>query len=92
MQCISLHEISGFCIFFKGEQTLAAEMFESRYEVSAFVYRMAAMARASKLELPELGYESMSHFIIDIDDLADTLRNISFCCGMSLTWLYTHFK
>lgn len=57
-------------------------MFEPCYEVSVFVYRMAAMARASKLELPELGYESMSHFIIDIDDLADTLRNISFCCSM----------
>lgn len=57
-------------------------MFEPCYGVSVFVYRMAAMARASKLELPELGYESMSHFIIDIDDLADTLRNISFCCSM----------
>uniref|UniRef100_A0A3Q0QZP2 RING-type E3 ubiquitin transferase n=1 Tax=Amphilophus citrinellus TaxID=61819 RepID=A0A3Q0QZP2_AMPCI len=34
---------------------------------------------ASKLELPELGYESMSHFVIDIDDLADMLGNIDFC-------------
>ncbi|XP_039874539.1 tripartite motif-containing protein 54 [Simochromis diagramma] len=49
----------------------------------AILEKMAAMARASKLELPELGYESMSHFIIDIDDLADTLRNISFCCGVA---------
>lgn len=70
-----------FVFFFKGEQTFAAEMFEPCYEVSAFVYRMAAMARASKLELPELGYESMSHFLIDIDDLAVKLRNINFCCG-----------
>ncbi|XP_030577706.1 tripartite motif-containing protein 54 [Archocentrus centrarchus] len=40
--------------------------------------KMAAMARASKLELPELGYESMSHFVIDIEDLADMLGNIDF--------------
>lgn len=35
------------------------------------------------MELPELGYESMSHFVIDIDDLADTLRNINFCCSVA---------
>lgn len=43
--------------------------------------RMAVMARASNMVRPELGYQSMSHFIIDTDDLADMLRNIDFCSG-----------
>ncbi|XP_039981843.1 tripartite motif-containing protein 54 [Xiphias gladius] len=44
--------------------------------------KMAAMARASDLERPELGYESMSHFGVDTDDLADMLRNIDFCSAV----------
>ncbi|XP_028252399.1 tripartite motif-containing protein 54 [Parambassis ranga] len=41
--------------------------------------KMVAMARASNMERPELGYENMSHFVIDADDLADLLRSIDFC-------------
>ncbi|XP_054872085.1 tripartite motif-containing protein 54 isoform X5 [Amphiprion ocellaris] len=47
--------------------------------------KMAATARASNIERPELGYESMSHFMVDTDDLADMLRNIDFCSSMSNT-------
>uniref|UniRef100_A0A4W6DES4 Tripartite motif containing 54 n=1 Tax=Lates calcarifer TaxID=8187 RepID=A0A4W6DES4_LATCA len=43
---------------------------------------MAATARASNVKRPELGYENMSHFVIDTDDLADMLRNIDFCPGV----------
>uniref|UniRef100_A0A3Q1GNI4 Tripartite motif-containing protein 54 n=1 Tax=Acanthochromis polyacanthus TaxID=80966 RepID=A0A3Q1GNI4_9TELE len=39
-------------------------------------------SRASNIERPELGYESMSHFIVDTDDLADMLRNIDFCSSV----------
>lgn len=45
------------------------------------VCRMAAAARASNTERPELGYESMSHFVIDTDVLAVMLTNIDFCSG-----------
>lgn len=41
--------------------------------------KMAATARASNIERPELGFESMSHFTIDIDNLAVMLMNIDFC-------------
>ncbi|XP_071323495.1 tripartite motif-containing protein 54 [Trachinotus anak] len=44
--------------------------------------KMALAARASDVERPELGYESMSHFAIDTDDLADVLRSIDFCSGV----------
>ncbi|XP_026174415.1 tripartite motif-containing protein 54 [Mastacembelus armatus] len=43
---------------------------------------MAVTARASNIERPELGYESMAHFIIDTDEVADLLRNIDFCPGV----------
>uniref|UniRef100_A0A3B4TF05 Tripartite motif-containing protein 54 n=1 Tax=Seriola dumerili TaxID=41447 RepID=A0A3B4TF05_SERDU len=36
---------------------------------------------ASDMERPELSYQSMSHFVIDTDDLADMLRNMDFCSG-----------
>lgn len=49
--------------------------------VVVVVDRMAVMARASNMVRPELSYQSMSHFIIDTDDLADMLRNIDFCSG-----------
>uniref|UniRef100_A0A671U8E0 Tripartite motif-containing protein 54 n=1 Tax=Sparus aurata TaxID=8175 RepID=A0A671U8E0_SPAAU len=42
---------------------------------------MAAAARASNMERPELGYESMSHFVIDTDDAAVMLMNIDFWGG-----------
>lgn len=42
---------------------------------------MAAAARDSNTERPELGYESMSHFVVDTDDLAVMLTNIDFCSG-----------
>ncbi|TKS75392.1 Tripartite motif-containing protein 54 [Collichthys lucidus] len=44
--------------------------------------KMAATARPSNMELPELGYERMSHFVIDTDDLAVMLMNIDFCPGV----------
>ncbi|KAG7219088.1 hypothetical protein INR49_004146 [Caranx melampygus] len=44
--------------------------------------KMAVMARTSNMVRPELGYQSMSHFVIDTDDLADMLRNIDFCSGV----------
>ncbi|KAG7234668.1 hypothetical protein INR49_004131 [Caranx melampygus] len=43
--------------------------------------KMAVMATTSNMVRPELGYQSMSHFVIDTDDLADMLRNIDFCSG-----------
>ncbi|XP_068564630.1 tripartite motif-containing protein 54 isoform X2 [Cebidichthys violaceus] len=43
--------------------------------------KMAVTARASNMERPELGFEDMSHFVIDTDDLADMLRNIDFSSG-----------
>uniref|UniRef100_A0A8C3G6A9 RING-type E3 ubiquitin transferase n=1 Tax=Cyclopterus lumpus TaxID=8103 RepID=A0A8C3G6A9_CYCLU len=43
---------------------------------------IAATARDSNMERPELGYENMSHFVIDTDDLADVLRNIDFSPGV----------
>ncbi|XP_029352482.1 tripartite motif-containing protein 54 [Echeneis naucrates] len=42
---------------------------------------MAATGRVSNVERPELGYESMSHFVIDTDELTDMLRNIDFHSG-----------
>ncbi|XP_078145860.1 tripartite motif-containing protein 54 [Centroberyx gerrardi] len=44
--------------------------------------KITATAKASKMERPELGYESMSHFIINTDDVADMLRNMDFCSGL----------
>uniref|UniRef100_UPI0037E7A494 tripartite motif-containing protein 54 isoform X1 n=2 Tax=Semicossyphus pulcher TaxID=241346 RepID=UPI0037E7A494 len=44
--------------------------------------KMTATARASNVERPELGFESMSHFTIDTDDLAFMLMNIDFKCGV----------
>ncbi|TMS11939.1 Tripartite motif-containing protein 54 [Larimichthys crocea] len=44
--------------------------------------KMAATARPSNMELPELGYERMSHFVIDTDHLAVMLMNIDFCPGV----------
>lgn len=45
---------------------------------------MAVTAGASNMKRPEIGYENMSHFVVDTDDLADTLRNIQFCSGMQV--------
>ncbi|XP_070781753.1 tripartite motif-containing protein 54 [Enoplosus armatus] len=44
--------------------------------------KMAATARASNKERLELGYESMSHLVIDTDGLAAKLMNIDFCSGV----------
>ncbi|KAK9531226.1 hypothetical protein VZT92_010666 [Zoarces viviparus] len=44
--------------------------------------KMAVTAGASTIERPELGYEDMSHFVIDTDKLADMLRNIDFSSGV----------
>ncbi|XP_076011067.1 tripartite motif-containing protein 54 [Genypterus blacodes] len=44
--------------------------------------RMAVTATASNTTRPELGYESLRHFVIDTDDLADMLRNMDFGSGI----------
>ncbi|XP_056150174.1 tripartite motif-containing protein 54 [Lampris incognitus] len=46
--------------------------------------KITATAKASKMEHPELGYESMSHFTIHTDDVTTMLRNIDFCLGDDL--------
>uniref|UniRef100_A0A672S9M1 Tripartite motif-containing protein 54 n=1 Tax=Sinocyclocheilus grahami TaxID=75366 RepID=A0A672S9M1_SINGR len=38
-------------------------------------------AKASNIEQTEAGYESMAHFIINTEDVADTLRGINFQTG-----------
>nr|XP_019960581.1 PREDICTED: tripartite motif-containing protein 54 [Paralichthys olivaceus] len=44
--------------------------------------KMTEAARASNVERPELGCESMSHFFIDTDDLMDMLQRMDFCSGV----------
>ncbi|CAB1458094.1 unnamed protein product [Pleuronectes platessa] len=44
--------------------------------------KMAVTARASNVERPELGFESMSHFSIDTDHLTEMLHNMDFCSGV----------
>nr|XP_046228806.1 tripartite motif-containing protein 54 [Scatophagus argus] len=44
--------------------------------------KMAAAARASNLQRPELGYENMSHLVIDVDGLAAMLMNVDFSSGV----------
>lgn len=60
---------------------------KSYFETCVCFDRMAATARASDIERLELGYESMSHFAIDTDDIAVTLMNIDFCPGMHVVQL-----
>ena len=38
-------------------------------------------ARASDMERPELGYESLSHLVICTDNMAAALTTIDFCSG-----------
>ncbi|XP_068433262.1 tripartite motif-containing protein 54 [Clinocottus analis] len=45
---------------------------------SVILERMAETTRDSNMERPELGYEDMSHFVMDTDELADMLRNMDF--------------
>uniref|UniRef100_A0A667ZY73 Tripartite motif-containing protein 54 n=1 Tax=Myripristis murdjan TaxID=586833 RepID=A0A667ZY73_9TELE len=42
----------------------------------------SASSKAHKVERPEVGYESMSHFNINTDDVAEMLRNMDFCSGL----------
>ncbi|KAF7230989.1 tripartite motif containing 54 [Nothobranchius furzeri] len=44
--------------------------------------RMSVVMRTWNLERLELSYESMDHFIINTDDIADSLRNMDFCSCM----------
>ncbi|CAK6981582.1 tripartite motif-containing protein 54 isoform X3, partial [Scomber scombrus] len=44
--------------------------------------KMSVTAGASSAERPELGYEDMSHFVVDTDELAVMLRNIEFRSGL----------
>ncbi|XP_063757607.1 tripartite motif-containing protein 54 isoform X1 [Eleginops maclovinus] len=44
--------------------------------------KMAVTAGASHMERPEIGFESLSHFVLDTDDLAELLRNIDFSPGV----------
>uniref|UniRef100_A0A671UA45 Tripartite motif-containing protein 54 n=1 Tax=Sparus aurata TaxID=8175 RepID=A0A671UA45_SPAAU len=59
----------------------AIQSMEDRVFAAKRLILMAAAARASNMERPELGYESMSHFVIDTDDAAVMLMNIDFCSG-----------
>ncbi|XP_041814539.1 tripartite motif-containing protein 54 [Chelmon rostratus] len=43
--------------------------------------KMAAAARASNTQRPQLAYERMSHLVLDTDELAVMLMNMDFCCG-----------
>ncbi|CAB1340229.1 unnamed protein product [Coregonus sp. 'balchen'] len=45
------------------------------------VYRISATAKASNMERPEPGYESMAHFVVNTEDVADMLRTIDFNTG-----------
>lgn len=47
----------------------------------AVLEKMAGTARASNMERPEPGFENMSRFNINIDNLAVMLMNINFCPG-----------
>ncbi|XP_053274172.1 LOW QUALITY PROTEIN: tripartite motif-containing protein 54-like, partial [Pleuronectes platessa] len=49
---------------------------------SVLLEKMAVTARASNVERPELGFESMSHFSIDTDHLTEMLHNMDFCSGV----------
>lgn len=42
---------------------------------------MAAAARSSSTERPEPGFESMSHFVLDTEQLVVMLENMDFCSG-----------
>ncbi|KAG7509320.1 tripartite motif-containing protein 54 [Solea senegalensis] len=44
--------------------------------------KMTVMARTSNIERPSVSYENMSHFGVDIEDVADMLSNIDFCSGV----------
>uniref|UniRef100_A0A8C3G6B3 Tripartite motif-containing protein 54 n=1 Tax=Cyclopterus lumpus TaxID=8103 RepID=A0A8C3G6B3_CYCLU len=59
----------------------AVALVESALQSIEELHMIAATARDSNMERPELGYENMSHFVIDTDDLADVLRNIDFSPG-----------
>lgn len=43
--------------------------------------RMAAAARGPSAERPEPGFESMSHFVLDTEQLVVTLENMDFSSG-----------
>ncbi|XP_075869183.1 tripartite motif-containing protein 54 isoform X2 [Nelusetta ayraudi] len=43
--------------------------------------KMAAAARGSSAERPEPGFESMSHFVLDTEQLVVTLENMDFSSG-----------
>ncbi|XP_034018517.1 tripartite motif-containing protein 54 isoform X1 [Thalassophryne amazonica] len=49
---------------------------------TAILERMSVAARACAVERPEFGFENLSHFAIDTDDVADILRNIDFCSAV----------
>ncbi|XP_062267985.1 tripartite motif-containing protein 54 [Platichthys flesus] len=49
---------------------------------SVLLEKMAVTARASNVERPQLGFESMSHFSIDTDHLTEMLQNMDFCSGV----------
>ncbi|XP_056284217.1 tripartite motif-containing protein 54 [Pseudoliparis swirei] len=49
---------------------------------TAIMEKIAVMSRDSDTERPELGFEDMSHLVIDTDELADMLRNIDFSPGV----------
>ncbi len=51
--------------------------------------RITDTAKASNIERMEAGYESMAHFIINTEDVADMLRGIDFQTGNGFTAMMT---
>lgn len=51
--------------------------------------RITDTAKASDIEWMEAGYESMAHFIINTEDVADMLRGIDFQTGNGFTAMMT---
>lgn len=51
--------------------------------------RITDTAKASNIERTEAGYESMAHFIINTEDVADMLRGIDFQTGNGFTAMTT---
>ncbi|XP_017290419.1 tripartite motif-containing protein 54 isoform X1 [Kryptolebias marmoratus] len=58
------------------EETHVASFIQSS---KVILERMADSVRTSGVERLELGFESMNHFVLDTDHMADVLRNMDFC-------------
>uniref|UniRef100_A0A3P9AAM5 Tripartite motif-containing protein 54 n=1 Tax=Esox lucius TaxID=8010 RepID=A0A3P9AAM5_ESOLU len=55
------------------------------FDLNTVLIRISTMAKASNMERPEPGYESMAHFDINTEDVAYILRSIDFNTGRAST-------